>query len=195
MTGILIVVSGPSGTGKGTLLDRIIKEDQNCTFSVSATTRTPRPGEVEGVHYHFIDREKFQELVEKAEFLEWARVHDEYYGTLRSAVMKSLEQGFDVILDIDVQGALHLKERKEGGVFIFIAPPSLHELEKRLRGRGTESEEKIAKRVEVARGELTKIRNYDYIVINDELSLAYEQLKAIIIAEKCRIRYFDRSIE
>jgi guanylate kinase len=195
MTGILIVVSGPSGAGKGTILDRIIKEDPTLKFSVSATTRSPRPGEVEGLHYHFIDRERFQELVNKGEFLECAKVHDEYYGTLRSAVKKSLDEGFDVILDIDVQGALQLMDKKEEGVYIFIAPPSIHELERRLRTRGTESEEKIAKRVAVARQELTEIRAYEYVIVNDELSIACEQLKAIISAEKCRTLHFDHTIE
>jgi len=186
MKGILFVISGPSGAGKGTILERVLKNRQNIEFSVSATTRSPRPGEVEGVHYFFITREEFRNRIESSKFLEWAHVHDEYYGTLKEWVQSRLDEGHDVVLDIDVQGALQIMKNAVDEVFIFIAAPSIDELHLRLVKRGTESEEKIMRRLEVARRELEHVSKYQYLIVNDDLSLACEQLNAIIVSEKCR---------
>jgi guanylate kinase len=187
--GILFIVSGPSGAGKGTILERVIDEDPAVKFSVSATTRRPRHGEIDGVHYFFVDHGRFEEMIENSELLEWAKVHHEYYGTLRKFVNDTMQDGFDVILDIDVQGAVQLMDRKEEGVFIFIAPPGREELGRRLKGRGTESDEQIRQRLEVASWELTFMNRYEYVIINDELTLAREKLIAIITAERCRTKY------
>ncbi len=186
MAGILFILSGPSGVGKGTILERVMDADRTIKFSVSATTRHPRAGEIDGTHYFFMDRDVFQSMIDRSEFLEWAPVHDEFYGTPRREVYKSLQAGHDVILDIDVQGAMQLRDREEDGVYIFIAPPHVRELKKRLLGRGTESEEKIARRMEVAEKELESIGRYDYLVINDNLDEACSELKAILLAERCR---------
>ena len=186
MRGILFILSGPSGTGKSTVLERVMKAHEHLRFSVSATTRKPRPGEVEGVHYFFINHKKFEDMTGKDEFLEWAHVHDEMYGTPRKHVSESLDAGFDVVLDIDVQGAMQLLDRREEGVYVFIAPPHVDELKKRLINRGTESEEKIARRLEVACRELTFAGRYQYIVVNDDLERACRDLEAIILAEHCR---------
>jgi len=186
MTGILFVLSGPSGVGKGTILQRVMDIDTNIRFSVSATTRKPRAGEVEGTHYYFVNRDAFQAMIRESEFLEWAPVHDEFYGTPRNEVYRSLKAGMDVVLDIDVQGAMQLRDRGEEGVYIFIAPPHLDELRKRLLGRGTESEEIINRRIEVAKKELSGISRYDYLVINDSLDEACSELRAILTAERCR---------
>lgn len=190
MMGTFFIVSGPSGVGKGTILERVIGDDSNIRFSVSATTRSPRPGEVEGVHYFFVDRKKFQEMIQGEELLEWAKVHNEYYGTLRKFVNDTLSSGFDLILDIDVQGALQLIDRNEEGVYIFIAPPSMEELKRRLKGRGTESDTQILQRLKVAAWEMSYIQRYQYVIINDEISQGCEKLKAIITAERCRTKYF-----
>ncbi len=188
MKGILFVISGPSGAGKGTILERVLKNRQNIEFSVSATTRSPRPGEIDGVHYYFITREEFQKKIDSLQFLEWAHVHEEYYGTLREWVESRLDKEHDVVLDIDVQGALQIMEKAVDEVFIFVAAPSIDELHRRLTKRGTESEEKILSRLEVARHELEYISKYEYLIINDDLSQACEQLNAIIEAEKCKTR-------
>jgi guanylate kinase len=194
MKGILFVISGPSGAGKGTILERVLKDRQNTEFSVSATTRAPRPGEVEGVHYFFITREEFQNRIESSSFLEWAHVHDEYYGTLRDWVRSRLDEGHDVVLDIDVQGALQIMEKAVDEVFIFIAAPSIDELHRRLTKRGTESGEKIMRRLEVARHELEHVSKYEYLIINDDLSLACEQLSAIMASEKCRTKRLEYNL-
>lgn len=187
--GILFVISGPSGVGKGTILELIMNEDPTVKFSVSATTRSPRPGEQDGVHYFFVDRKRFDEMIENSEMLEWAVVHGDYKGTIRKAVADTLAAGFDIILDIDVQGALQLMDRHEDGVFVFIAPPSMEELARRLRGRGTENEEQFNKRLKDAAWELAHINRYEYVIINDDLSEACRKLRAIITAERCRTKY------
>jgi guanylate kinase len=186
MAGILFVLSGPSGAGKGTILEKVMERDRNITFSVSATTRKPRVGEVEGTHYFFKERAEFQDMIRRDDFLEWAPVHDEFYGTPRKEVYRNLKIGYDVVLDIDVQGALQLREKGEEGIYIFIAPPHIGELKKRLMGRGTESEEKILRRIEVAKKELTCIGHYDYLVINDRLEDGLSEFSAILLAERCR---------
>jgi len=184
--GLLIVLSGPSGAGKGTLCKALREQMPELKYSISATTRAPRAGEVEGVNYYYITKEKFDEMLAQGEFLEWAKVYDNYYGTPKKQVMESLERGEDIILEIDIQGAMQIKKHYPKGVFIFILPPSIRELEKRITNRGTDSEEVIKKRLSCVQEELAYVSEYDYVVINDEVQTAVEKLKAIIIAEKCR---------
>lgn len=186
LKGLLIVISAPSGTGKTTLTHMLLKEFPNLEFSVSYTTRKPRPGEVNGKDYFFVDRKTFEKMVEERDFLEWAEVYGNLYGTSKTQVLKALHQGKDVLLDIDTQGALQVKKNFPEAVLIFILPPSLKELERRLRNRGTDDEETIERRLKIARKEIERAPLYDYIVVNDVLEKAFEQLKSIIIAEKCR---------
>ena len=184
--GMLLVISGPSGAGKGTLLERLLKDDPRFGFSVSATTRSPRPGEIDGVHYHFLTEEAFLELVAQDAFLEHAQVHGNRYGTLVSEVRARLDRGMSCVLDIDVQGALHVMERMPECVSVFVMPPSLEELRRRLEGRGTETREQIERRMANAVGEMALAPRYEYVVINDDLDEAYAVLKAIICAEEHR---------
>ncbi|ADH84991.1 guanylate kinase [Desulfurivibrio alkaliphilus] len=187
--GCLLVVSAPSGAGKTTLLKRILADTPGIGFSVSHTTRAPRAGEENGVDYHFIDRQEFTRRREADDFLEWAEVHGNFYGTSREAVQQALIRGEDILLDIDVQGARQLKEQTGvEAVFLFIAPPSARVLAQRLHGRGTDSREVIELRLENARREMQEADWYDYLVVNDELSEAEGLLRAIITAERCRRR-------
>ncbi len=186
MKGLLIVISAPSGTGKTTLTHMLLKEFPDMEFSVSYTTRKPRPGEVNGKDYFFVDRETFEKMIEEGDFLEWAEVYGNLYGTSKSQVLKALNEGKDILLDIDTQGALQVKKNFPEAVLIFILPPSFKELERRLRNRGTDDEETIEKRLKVARKEVERAPLYDYIVVNDRLEKAYEKLRSIVIAEKCR---------
>ena len=187
--GCLFVVSAPSGAGKTTLLKRILAATPGIGFSVSHTTRPPRRGERDGADYHFVDRDDFLRRREHGDFLEWAEVHGNFYGTSRQAVNRVLEQGGDIILDIDVQGALQLRGLAGiDPVFLFIAPPSVQVLEQRLRGRNTEDPQVIALRLENARREMAEAEWYDYLLINDVLAEAEALLKAIISAERCRRR-------
>ncbi len=187
--GSLFIISAPSGTGKTTILKKIIAAMKKTVFSVSHTTRTPRAGEQEGVDYFFIDRDTFVTMEQHGFFLEWAEVHGNLYGTSRSTVQAASEQGLDIILDIDVQGARQIKEKLNGqGIFIFISPPSFEELAKRLAGRSTEAESIIAKRLQNAREEMKSIGHYDYVIVNDTVDRAVEVLKSIIIAERSRTR-------
>ncbi|MBE6838235.1 MAG: guanylate kinase [Ruminococcus sp.] len=185
--GLLIVVSGPSGVGKGTVLAEILK-DENIFYSVSATTRNPREGEVDGVNYHFLTKEKFEELIADNGMLEYATYCDNYYGTPRKAVEDKLAEGKDVILEIEVQGAMNVKKSFPEAMMVFILPPSVSELRRRLNKRGTETEEVVNKRVAEAVGEIKKAENYDYVMINGDLDEAVETLKSIIIAEKQTIK-------
>lgn len=189
--GMLLVISGPSGTGKGTLLTRLLKEDESFTFSVSATTRAPREGEVDGVHYHFLTNEQFDQLVAENAFVEYASVHGNRYGTLKSEVFERMEKGQNVLLDIDTQGALNVMEEMPWCVSLFILPPSYKALRERLSGRGTETQEQIDRRFQNARKEIPLMDRYQYIIVNDDLDAAYAQLRAVTIAEKQRSsRYF-----
>jgi len=187
--GILFVLSAPSGGGKSTILKQVMTSLPGLVFSVSHTTRLPRPGEVDGREYHFVTRDTFLEIRqgEPSGFLEWAEVHGNLYGTSREEVERHLREGRDVILDIDVQGAMQVVEAAEP-VTIFITPPSLAELENRLRSRGTESEKDLAVRLENAKKELDCRERYQYLVVNDLLEEAVESLRSIIIAERCRRR-------
>jgi len=187
--GNLFIISAPSGTGKTTILKRVIAELKNIVFSVSHTTRSPRPGEEKDVDYFFVDRDTFVTMEEQGLFLEWAEVHGNLYGTCRNTVQAIIEKGNDIILDIDVQGARQLMDKlKNEGVFVFISPPSLHELEKRLVKRGTESESVIATRLNNAHDEMKSLEYYDYVIVNDRVDQAVEELKSIIIAERSRKR-------
>lgn len=193
--GILFVISAPSGAGKTTLCRQIIDFFPNLRQSVSFTTRPMRAGEVDGVDYHFVDVERFRRMIAKDAFVEWAQVHDNYYGTALETLDQARDAGEDVLLDIDFQGAAQLKQRGGEAVYIFIAPPGIEALEQRLRGRGTDSEAVIARRIENAQGELRQAHWYDYIVINDDLALASAQLKSIMQAEGCRSRFVLPCIE
>ena len=186
--GLLIVLSGPSGAGKGTLCQELLRQMPNLRYSVSSTTRCPRPGEVEGIHYYFRSRQEFEAMLARDELLEWAEFCDNYYGTPRFAVEQALQQGLDVILEIEIQGALQIKKRFPQGVFTFIVPPSLDVLSERIHKRGTESEEVIQKRLATAIQELEYVSEYDYVVINDEVPVAVDKLKSILVAEKCRVK-------
>lgn len=178
--GNLFVLSGPSGAGKGTLVKRVLQRVPDAWVSVSATTRQPRPGEVDGRDYFFLDQPRFDELVSQGGFLEWAHVHGNSYGTLRSRVQDRIDHGSQVILEIDVQGAFQVKKAMPEAHLIFIEPPSLEELERRLRGRGTETEEVICNRMKIAEVELARKMEYDVQVVNDELERATEELVSYI---------------
>lgn len=178
--GNLFVISGPSGAGKGTLLSKVIERIPDAWVSVSATTRNPRPGEEEGVHYYFLDKDHFLELVNHDGFLEWAKVHDNYYGTLKESVLEHMKAGEQVILEIDVQGALQVRNVIPEAHLVFIEPPSLEELERRLRSRGTESDDVISSRMKTAEVELAQKMEYDIQVVNDDLEQAANELTAVI---------------
>lgn len=184
--GTLFVVTGPSGAGKGTVLRQVMAQLDSLYFSISATTRAPRPGEVDGVHYHFITRERFQQLIHENRLLEHAEYVGNYYGTPLDPVLEHLEQGDDVILEIEIQGARQVKARYPKSALVFIAPPSFEELENRLRGRGTESEETICRRMETARRECAHMDAFQYIVLNDTAENAAKELASIITAHRCR---------
>ena len=186
--GLLIVLSGPSGAGKGTLCRELLGQTANLKYSVSMTTRSPRPGEAEGVHYFFRTKQEFEAMAAGNELLEWASFCGNYYGTPRFAVEQALQAGLDVILEIEIQGALQIKRQFPQGVFIFIVPPSLDVLSERIHKRGTETEEVIQKRLATATRELEYVSEYDYVVVNDKVPVAVNKLKSIIIAEKCRVK-------
>ncbi len=184
--GMLLVVSGPSGTGKGTLIEKLIEWDSSFGFSVSCTTRAMRPNEAEGKQYYFIDDARFDQLIQENAFLEYASVHGHRYGTLVSEVNSRIEQGQNVILDIDVQGGMAVMKKVPSCVSVFIYPPSFNILEERLRNRKTETEEEICRRLNNARGEFTKMGEYQYLLLNDTVELATERLKCIVNAEKMK---------
>ncbi len=184
--GKTFIISGPSGVGKSTVLRELFKGRDDLYFSISATTREPREGEEDGVHYHFIDVSRFQELIEADALLEYAEYVGNFYGTPKKYVDKAMNDGKDVILDIEVQGALQVCAKRPETVRIFIAPPSWEELEKRLKGRGTDSEEKIQKRLLRAKTELQTADVYDYFVINDTVDRAVREINAIMLAEHCK---------
>ncbi|MBS5150182.1 MAG: guanylate kinase [Butyricicoccus pullicaecorum] len=185
--GKLIVFTGPSGTGKGTILSEVLKRDDRLRVSVSATTRQPREGEQNGVHYWFLSKEDFEERIAQDAFLEHACYVGNYYGTLEQPVNEQLEAGNDVVLEIEVQGAMQIHEKRPDAVMIFVAPPSMQALSERLHGRGTETPEKIAARLAQAEQELCYKNRFDYVIINDILEDAVADLCAILRAERCRV--------
>lgn len=186
--GVLYVVSAPSGCGKGTILDEVFKSNDNLYYSISATTRQPRPGEVNGVNYHFKTVDEFKDLIANDGFLEYAQFCDNYYGTPKAQVFEKLESGADVILEIETKGALQVKKVYPDAVLIFILPPSVSELKRRLYKRGTETEEVIQKRVNEAIDEIKKSPLYDYAMVNDDLSDAIEDFIHILKAEKLKAK-------
>lgn len=193
--GILIVLSGPSGAGKGTICAALRQQMPNLVYSVSMTTRAPRVGEEEGVSYFFRDKEEFQRLIKEDAFLEYAQVYDNFYGTPKQHVMDLLSEGKSVILEIDIQGAMQVKERFSEAVFIYIVPPSLDILSNRLRDRGTDAADVIDKRLSKASSELALAHCYDYIVVNDVLPDAVEKVASILRAEACKIKRNKEKIQ
>lgn len=184
--GKVIVISGPSGVGKGTVVQELLSNNDDCTLSVSATTRAPREGEVHGVNYFFITKEEFQSRIKNNAMLEYAQYCDNYYGTPRDYVQQSIENGKNIILEIEVQGALNVKSTMPEAVTVFVMPPSMIELEKRLRGRGTEEEEVIQQRLKTAVEEMRQSPKYDYIVINHTVNQCVNDIKTIINSEKMK---------
>ena len=194
--GLLLVISGPAGVGKGTINLSLISRNSDIRMSVSATTRAARPGEIDGVHYFFKSDEEFQKMIESGAFLEYMRVFNtHYYGTPKSFVEQELDEGRSVILEIDVQGAMRVKAAYPDAVLIFIAPPSMSELKSRLIHRGTESSEAIERRFETAYQEMELVDRYDYVVINDILDQAIVRTEDIIVAERCRVSRNGELIE
>ena len=194
--GLLLVVSGPSGAGKGTICKAILEQNDQIKLSVSATTRKPRNGEVHGVNYFFLEKEEFTSMIEKGEFLEYAQIYDNFYGTPKAAIMETLAKGQDVILEIEMQGARQVKKVYPEGIFIFVLPPSLKELKNRIVGRGTETAEELEKRFSCAFEEIKQIDDYDYFIFNKDVEKSVKELEAIISSEKNKVtRYKNNIIE
>ena len=185
--GCLIVVSGPSGTGKGTVCSALLSAHPEIAYSISATTRSPREGERHGVNYYFLTKPVFETMISEGELLEWATVYGNYYGTPLQPIKEKLAAGQDILLEIDTQGALKVQERFPDGVFIFLLPPSLMELERRIRGRGTEDEASLVCRLQAAQKEIRVAQQYHYVVVNDEVKTAVAKIVAILTAEHCRV--------
>ena len=184
--GLLVILSGPSGTGKSTVIGGLMKRRNDIRFSVSATTRAPRPGEENGKDYFFLTRDEFDRMVDEDAFLEHATYVGNSYGTPAGPVEEQLAAGYNVLLDIEVQGAAQVMARRSDAVSIFLLPPSLEELERRLRNRGTDSDEKIQSRLQTAREEFTHLSEYAYIIVNDDIDKAVRELDAILTAQRCR---------
>lgn len=185
--GNLIVISGPSGAGKDSIVECLMKQNKNISLSISATTRSPRGEEKDGVNYYFLTRDEFETKINDNEFLEYAEYNGNYYGTPKSGIIEKLNKGIDVILVIEIQGALKVKELIKEAIFIFILPPSMEELKRRLIARNTEDHEKILKRFKTAYNEINEITKYNYVVINDDLKDAVNKVDAILTSEKCRV--------
>ena len=192
--GVLIILSGPSGAGKGTICKALLEKSDNLFLSVSATTRKPRAGELDGINYHFISKEDFKDRIAQDGFIEYAEVYGNFYGTPQANVEQMLEDGKDVILEIDIQGALKVKERVKDGVFIFILPPSMEELKARIIKRGSETEESLMTRFKSAYQEINYISKYNYAVVNDTVDSAVKKIESIIQAEKCRVDRIKETI-
>jgi guanylate kinase len=188
--GILFVISGSSGVGKGTINKAVLSQLQDIKLSISATTRPMRAGEVEGRDYFFLSTDDFAAKLKNNEFLEYAEVYSHMYGTPQKCVLETLQKGYDVLLEIDIQGALKVKEKMPQGVFIFIQPPSVEALAQRIYGRGKDSLQSIQVRLEACHEEMNMVKHYDYVVVNDKLDEAVQKVQAIIIAERCRVKYY-----
>jgi len=186
--GLIFILSAPSGAGKTTVLRRVLERDPGLVYSISATTRPPRPGEEEGTDYFFISTDEFRKGIEEGRFAEWAEVHGHLYGTPEDALESHTSAGKSVILDIDVQGALQLKQRHPEAILIFLVPPSFQELERRLRGRETESDEAVKRRLDVASQEMRLQDEYDHIIVNNELERAADDVMMVINDEEARRR-------
>lgn len=193
--GLLIVVSSPSGGGKGTILKALFERNSNLKMSVSATTRAPRPGEQNGVHYYFISKDEFRQNIESGSMLEYAEYCENFYGTPKAPVEAWLNAGYDVVLEIEVQGGRQIKAAAPDCVSLFILPPSLEILEQRLRGRGTESEEIVSKRLAAAEDEIRCVKDYDYVIVNDTINQAVLEIESIIAAEKLRVSRENNIVE
>ena len=183
---LLLIVSSPSGAGKTTLCNRLRAEFPQLRFSVSHTTRKPRPNEVDGREYHFTDKESFARMVEQDQFAEWAHVHGNMYGTSLSEIEIARKTANGVLFDVDYQGARQIKARMPEAIGVFILPPSLAELERRLRGRGTEDEPTTLRRLQAAKGEIEHYGFFEYVIVNDDIQRAYDSLRAIVFAERCK---------
>ena len=192
--GLLLVVSGPSGTGKGTICKDIVAKHEDINLSISATTRNPRVGEVEGKSYFFKTKEEFEAIVDRGEFLEHAMIYDNYYGTPKKAIFDELDMGRDVILEIEMQGAMQIKEVYPQAVFIFVLPPSLQELRNRIVGRGTETEEQIEKRFNSAYDEIKLLGDYDYFIFNNIVEKSAEEILNILEVEKNKVSRYKKDI-
>lgn len=185
--GSLIVISGPSGAGKGTVIQKLLEINKNAWLSVSCTSRPIRSNDIEGVTYYFLDKKEFENKIKNDEFLEYAIYNDNYYGTPKAKIKEKLDQGIDVILEIEVQGALIVKKNFKDAIFIFIMPPSMEELRDRLINRKTDSKEKIISRFKTAYNEINEITKYNYVVVNDNIDKAVDKVNAILLSEKCRV--------
>ncbi|MEG0296085.1 MAG: guanylate kinase [Clostridium sp.] len=192
--GLLIVISGPSGAGKGTICKALLERNPGIQISTSCTTRNPRVGEVEGINYYFITKDEFKQRIGEEDFIEYAEVYGNFYGTPKSNVEKLLDEGKDVILEIDIQGALKVKENFDDGTFIFILPPSMEELKQRIIRRGSETPESLMTRFKSAYQELNYISKYNYAVVNDTVDAAVTKVEGIIAAEKCRVDRIKETI-
>ncbi len=186
--GMIIIVSAPSGAGKTSICDAVIRDDKNIIYSVSTTTRKPRKGEKDGREYLFVDEKKFKQDIKNGKFIEWARVHGNYYGTAKAVLQNVLSKGKDVLLDIDVQGALSIKKKYKDALMLFIMTPTLKELKKRLIKRNKDSKETINIRIENAKKEIKYVNSYDYLILNDELKKSINDVKAVIKAERLSIK-------
>jgi guanylate kinase len=189
--GLLFVISGPSGAGKGTLVDALVKRRPECVFAISATTRPRREGEQNGLHYEFVTREEFIALREAGHFLEWAEVHGHLYGTPDEQVDKGVKDGYVIVLDVDVQGGASVRRVRPEAVSVFVYPPSIDALRQRLLKRGTDAADVVERRLGNAPGELAQYKHYDYLVVNDQLESAVDRLVAIVDAERARVKRLD----
>jgi len=192
---MIFVISAPSGAGKTTLINRLLETESSFMFSISTTTRSVRLGEMDGVNYHFVSKDSFCKMIENGEFLEWAEVYGNYYGTTKKEVDRIRKSGKIPLFDVDIQGSRSLKKQIIDGVFVFIIPPSLEVLKERLTGRKTEDDEQLNLRLKNAYKEIAEYTNFDYVIINCDLESAFKRLMSIVIAEKCRIKNIKNDID